>query len=154
MDRRHEAENDSERERLHTLVTRLSDEELARTMPGGWTVAGVLAHVAFWDARALYWLDEWDGGVEPSPPRFETREDVEWINNAAKPLCLALPPREAAQLALRLAEDTDGRLKALSDAFLERVVAAGSPFNLSRAEHRREHLDGIERALSDGAVGT
>jgi hypothetical protein len=116
-------------------------------MPDSWTVASVLAHVAFWEARAIYWLDRWDSGAGIEAADFETREDVEWINNAAKPLCLALAPRDAASLALRLAEETDRRVAGMSDELLERVLAVGCPFNLSRAEHRREHLDDIERAL-------
>jgi hypothetical protein len=117
-------------------------------MPAGWTVAAVLAHVGLWDARAIYWLDEWGRGVEPSPPDYETEEDVEWVNNAAKPLCLALPPRDAAQLALRLAAEADGKVAALSDAMLAKVLSVGFPFDPSRATHRKEHLDDIERALS------
>jgi hypothetical protein len=141
------AENDAERERLRALVTRLSDEELRRPMPAGWTVAAVLAHIGFWDARAIALLARWANGVAPSAADYEP-EDVDWINDAAKPLCLALPPREAARLALRLAEEADGRVAALSDEMLAQILAAGSPFNLSRAVHRREHLDDIERALS------
>jgi hypothetical protein len=148
MNRTYVRENDAERERLRSLVIRLSDEELSRSMPAGWTVAAVLAHMGFWDARAIYWIDKWRSGVEPSAPDYETREDVEWINDSAKPLCLALPPRDAAQLALRLAEESDRRVEALGDEMLAKVVAAGCPFNLSRADHRKEHLDDIERALS------
>jgi hypothetical protein len=145
VDRSHDVETDSERERLRSLVTRLSDRELSRSMSGGWTVAAVLAHVGFWDARAIYWLDKWAGGVEPSP--YEP-ENTDAINDSAKPLCLALPPRDAAQLALRLAEEADGKVKALSDAMLVKAQALESlPFNLSRAIHRKEHLDEIERAL-------
>lgn len=147
VDRTHVAANDVERDHLRSLVTRLSDEELRRPMPAGWTVAAVLAHLGFWDARAIFWLDSWGRGVEPSVPDYETREDVEWINDSAKPLCLALPPRDAAQLALRLAEETDRKVQALSDAILAKIWTAGSPFNLSRAEHRGEHLDDIERTL-------
>jgi hypothetical protein len=150
MERSFVAANDFERARLRSLVMRLSAEELSRPMPAGWTVASVLAHTGFWDARALYWLDRWDGGVEPTAPDWETREDVEWINNSAKPLCLALPPTDAAQLALRLAEETDRRVAAMSDDLLTRVLELGCPFNLSRAEHRSEHLDDIERVLGAG----
>jgi hypothetical protein len=117
-------------------------------MPAGWTVAAVLAHIGFWDARAIFWLEKWERGVEPSTPDAETREDVEWINDSAKPLCLALPVRDAAQLALRLSERADGKVEALSDEMLVKIRAVGSPFNLSRADHRKEHLDDIERALS------
>jgi hypothetical protein len=146
-ERGHEAENDAERARLRALVTRLSDDELSRPMPAGWTVAGVLAHLGFWDARAIALLDKWEGGAAPSAADYEP-EDVGWLNDAAKPLCLALPPRAAAHLVLRLAEEADGRVAALSEAMLATIRAAGSPFNLSRAAHRREHLDDIERALS------
>lgn len=146
VDREFVAENDAERERLRALVTGLSDEGLSQPMPAGWTVAAVLAHIAYWDARAIFWLDKWEGGVEPSP--YEP-ENVEAVNESAKPLCLALAPRAAAQLALRLAEEADRKVAALSDAMLEKVrVTGGPPFNLSRAIHRKEHLDDIERALS------
>lgn len=145
VDRSHVAETDAERERLRSLVARLSDEDLSRRMPGGWTVAAVLAHAGYWDARAIYWLDKWEHGVEPAP--WEP-ENVEAVNDAAKSLCLALPPRTAAQLALRLAEEADAKVRALSDEILAKAQALESlPFDLSRANHRREHLDDIERAL-------
>jgi hypothetical protein len=147
VDRSHEAANARELDRLRRLVFGLDKAALSQPVPGGWTVASVLAHVAFWDARALYWLDRWAAGAEPASPEWEAPEDVEWINNAAKPLCLALPPRTAADLAMRTAEETDRRVAALGDDLLAKVQAAGSPFNLSRAEHRGEHLDDIERAL-------
>jgi hypothetical protein len=151
VDRGHDAETDAERERLRSLVTRLGDEELSRPMPAGWTVAAVLAHVGFWDARAIYWLDKWARGAAPSP--YEP-ENTDAANDSAKPLCLALRPRDAAQLALRLAEEADAKVKALSDATLAKAQALESlPFNLSRAIHRREHLDDIERLLSSPGAG-
>ncbi len=146
-DRTHDAETDAERERLRALVRRSSDEDLSRPMPAGWTVAAVLAHIGFWDARAIYWLDKWAGGVAPTP--YEP-ENTEAVNESAKPLCLALPVRAAAQLSLRLAEEADGKVKALSDAMLARIRATGGPpFNLSRAIHRKEHLDEIESVLRE-----
>jgi len=115
-------------------------------MPAGWTAAAMLAHAAFWDARAIFALERWAmTGVEPPPGDYEP-DDVSWINESAKPLCLALPPRAAAELALRLAEEADAKIKALSDEMVEKIRALG-PFSISRAEHRREHLDDIERAL-------
>jgi hypothetical protein len=157
MDRPYVTENDAERERLRSLVSGLSDEELRRPMPGGWTIAGVLAHIGFWDARAIFFLDKWGRGVAPSKADYVS-EDPDAANESAKPLCLALPPRTAAQLAVRLAEEADSKVKALTDELLAKIRAAGmaappdlhdengSPFNLARAIHRREHLDEIERA--------
>ncbi|HEY8861540.1 MAG TPA: maleylpyruvate isomerase N-terminal domain-containing protein [Candidatus Limnocylindria bacterium] len=145
VDRSHEAESDAERERLRALVARLSDAELARPMPDGWTVAAVLAHAAYWDARAIYWIDAW--GPDGEPTTYE-EENVDAVNEAAKPLCLALRPRDAAELALRLAEGADGKVRGLSDAMLAKIRAKGGPpFNLSRAIHRKEHLDEIDGML-------
>lgn len=144
-DRSHETETDAERARLRALIARLSDAELARPMPDGWTVAAVLAHAAYWDARAIYWMDKW--GPDGEPTTYQD-EDTDAANEAAKPLCLALRPRDAAELALRMADEADGRVRGLNDAMLAKIRAKGSPpFNLSRAIHRKEHLDEIERAL-------
>lgn len=147
MDRTWIAENDAERARLVALVNRLSDNELATPMPAGWTVASVLAHCAFWDARALCLIEKWEAGTSPS---IEDREagDVNIFNEAAKPLCLALPPRIAADLAVRLAEETDARVAAMSDQLIEQMLAVGGIFNLARASHRREHLDELEEVLN------
>ena len=146
VDRLYIAENDAERERLQVFVQQLSDEELSRPMSAGWTVAGVLAHLAFWDGRALALRDKWARGSVPAAAHSEP-DASDWINDASKPLCFALPPRAAAHLALQLAEETDQRVAALSDATLAQIVAIGPPFNLSRATHRKEHLDDIERYL-------
>lgn len=145
-DRTHIAENDAARARLSALIARLSDEALARPMYEGMTVAGVLGHAAFWDARASALLDQWAGGRAPSAGDFEP-ENVDWINDAAKPFIMALSPRACADLSLQLAEEADAKIAALTDEQLATIRAAGTPFNLSRAEHRREHLDEIEAAL-------
>jgi hypothetical protein len=108
--RSHDAETDVERERLRALVARLSDDELRRPMPDGWTVSAVLAHVAYWDARAIYFLNKW--GPDGEPSAYES-EDGDAANESAKPLCLALPPRIAAELALRVAEEADRKVRAL-----------------------------------------
>jgi hypothetical protein len=144
-DRSHQAETDAERARLRALVARLSDAELARPMPDGWTVAAVLAHAAYWDARAIYWMDKW--GPDGEPTTYEP-EDTDAANESAKPICLALRPRDAAELALRLAEEADRKVRGMSDTMLAKIRAKGDPpFDLSRANHRKEHLDESEAAL-------
>lgn len=144
-DRGYVASNNAHRDRLKALVARCSDSDLARPMPAGWTVSGVLCHLAFWDQRILELLERWEtSGIAPNP---ETEADVAWINDAAKPLLLAVPARKAAELAVVITEATDRKVEMLSDDLIARNVAAGNPLNLSRADHRREHLDEIERAL-------
>jgi hypothetical protein len=146
-DRSYIAQNDHERRRLEALVGKLDDAGLGRAMPGGWTVAGVLAHLAFWDERILVLVELLKHGA---PVPMENAADGDWINDAAKPGQLALLPRRAATLAVETARATDHAVATLSDELLARNAAAGSPINLVRANHRREHLDEIEQALARG----
>jgi hypothetical protein len=142
IDRGYVAKNDAERARLKALVARASDADLAKPMPAGWTVAGVLGHLAFWDQRILTLLETWERtGVAPP---LENAADVDWINDAGKPFLLALPPRKAAEMAVAIAEAVDKKVALLSDDLVARNVKAGTPLNLSRAGHRKEHLDEIE----------
>ena len=140
--------NTRERERLRRIVERLSDEELGAAANDSWTIAGVLGHIAFWDARALGLAEKLERGI-PFSPSEEEPEDVDWINDASRPLIHAIPPRAAADLALRLAEETDARLASLSPELLARTWPSDpdSPLNSVRAEHRGEHLDDIEAAI-------
>ena len=146
-DRSYVAENDRERGRLEALVKKLDDAGLSRPMPAGWTVAGVLAHLAFWDQRIVVLSELLTRGA--TLPK-ELAADVDWINDAAKPMQLALPPRRAATLAVDTARAADQAVASLSDELIAKNAAAGSPIKLLRAEHRREHLDEIEQVLARG----
>jgi hypothetical protein len=146
-DRSYVAKNAAELARLRRLVTTVSDAELARPMPAGWTVASVLGHLAFWDQRIVALLDAWQaGGMKGAPPSLH-QDNVDWINDATKPLLLVAPPRQVAEVTLAIAETVDRRVESLADSALAANAAAGSPLNLLRAEHRGEHLDEIEHAL-------
>jgi hypothetical protein len=150
-DRSYVAENEQALARLRNLVESSSDAELAEPMPAGWTVAGVLAHLAFWDHRVVTLVDRWgpDGkGTPPDAVGSYDEEAVDWINDAAKPLILAMPPRLAAQVAVEAAVAADERVAGLSDELLDENERKGLFINPSRAEHRAEHLDEIEAMRS------
>ena len=144
-DRSYVARNNAERARLKALVSRVSDTDLAKPMPAGWTVAGVLGHLAFWDQRIVTLIEAWEHSGAALPSIHG--EDVDWVNDAGKPFLLALPPRQAAELALRIAEAVDRKVEAASDALIETNAAAGNPLSLDRSVHRKEHLDEIEHTL-------
>lgn len=141
-DRSYVEDNRAELQRMRAFVDRATDEDLAAPMPGGWTVAGVLGHLAFWDQRVLVLEDQADRGV--TPPGYRD-EDVDWINDTSKRFLLALEPRAAARLALQIAEECDRRVANLPDD--RRADAETRLYNLRRWEDRREHLDEIEQAL-------
>jgi Mycothiol maleylpyruvate isomerase N-terminal domain len=138
-------ENARELERMRRLVARLRDEDLRRPVGEHWTVAGILGHIAFWDGRVLALAGKLERGVPFSPSDTEP-EDVDWINDAARPLILAIEPRSLAELALRTAEETDRRVASLPP---ERMWPEDpeSPIYSLRASHRGEHLDQIEAAV-------
>jgi len=144
-DRSYVERNTDEQARLRALVARLSDDELRRQVNDHWTVAGVLGHIAFWDARVLALADKLEAGVPFSASDAEP-EDVDWINDATRPLIHAIAPRRAAELAVHLAEETDRRVASLAPDRLW-PDDPDSPLNPLRASHRAQHLDDIEAAL-------
>src|SRR4030095_9869912 len=113
IDRRYVALNDAERKRLEGLVARCSDADLERAMPAGWTVAATRAPLAFWDERVRVLFERWEREGSAPPP--EDAVSVDWINDSAKPMFLVLPPRRAAELAVKIARETDRAVARLSD---------------------------------------
>jgi uncharacterized damage-inducible protein DinB len=143
-DRTYIEANTQQRDRLRALVERLDDETLTRPVNEYWTVAGVLGHMAYWDIRFMVLAEKIDRS-EPWAPG-DAEPDGDWLNDSTRPLIHAIAPREAAQLALRVAEQTDARAAELP---LERLWPGDpeSPISPARGEHRGEHLDEIEDAL-------
>ena len=131
-------------ERMRTLAARLNDAEMAHPVGEHWTVGVVFAHIAFWDRRVMYVLDmtERDGKV------FIPEIDI-FVNDLSLPLWLAIPPREAARIAIEEAERLDQRLCAYSPVLLEDLYAT-NPRWVERARHRSEHLDEAGAALRGG----
>jgi hypothetical protein len=68
---------------------------------------------------------------------------VDWINDSSRPLIHAIVPRELAELAMNIAEETDQLVASLPDELLSDLCEA-SPLNPLRATHRGVHLDEIE----------
>jgi hypothetical protein len=136
--------NTRERERMRALVEGLDDAALTAPVNEYWTVAGVLGHIAYWDIRVLVLAEKIERGEPWAPGDAEPEGD--WLNDTTRPLIHAIAPREAAQLALRIAEQTDALVVELP---LERMSPRDpdSPIYAARGEHRGEHLDEIEAAL-------
>ena len=138
--------NDRERSRMRALVDGLDAATLDRAVNEYWTVAGVLGHIAFWDARILALADKLDRGEAFSVSDAEP-EDVDWINDASRGLIHAVPAPELAAFSMRIAEETDARVASLPpDRLWPRDP--DSPLYAVRAIHRGEHLDEIEAALA------
>ena len=134
--------NREQRERLRRLVERLSDDDLMRELPDGWTISDALAHLAFYDRRAQILLERFTReGVFASPYDYDT------INAALPHLTRRIPPREVAAEALAAAEAAD-RAAAASPEALAGEIRRLNQVKLERAEHRSSHLDDIEAMLA------
>jgi hypothetical protein len=145
MDRQYRIENKRERERLRRLVDDMTDDELRLTLyKEGWTVAAALGHLAFWDQRRWLLVKKWqEKGISPS----EMDEAI--INDSLVPFLLAIPPRQAAQLAIATAEKLDRELESCGPDFLAQMVQTGDRHAVNRAIHRKMHLDDIEALLKE-----
>jgi hypothetical protein len=145
-------QNAESRQRLIDLTKRLSDEDLARSTDYGWTVAALLAHLAFRDQRMLMILRRWqEEGFDPSPI------DAGVVNDSLRVICHALEPRKAIELCLSSAEAMDAKFETLTSELVkqleEHAAATDTQFRMNRGLHRNGHLDDIEALLgSQGLV--
>ena len=113
-----------------------------RPMSYGGTVAGLLAHLAFWERRVTVLLRRWKaGGVDDSPV------DPHMINDALIPFWAALEPRAAADLCLRAAAEADAEIETLTPELLADIAASGVYMRLNRSLHRNGHLADIEAVI-------
>ncbi len=144
--------NARERRRLGLLVGSLDEARLAEVVHDRWTVAAKLAHLAYWDRFALLLLERWALGEG-----YETDTLPGWhddtVNDAQLDGWLALPPMEAARLAIEAAEAIDGRLEGLDPVDAERLLTdRDAEWLLRRHRHRAEHVVEIDVALGLRAV--
>ena len=135
--------NRAQRERLRKLVAGLDDAALRTRLPNGWTVAGELGHLAFWDRQRLCLLRRWAAGDFRSGAY-----DSDVFNDAVAPLLELVPPRRIAEAAVKAAEEVDALLLALSDEVIADALARPDAPHVNRGEHRAHHLDRIEAALA------
>jgi len=135
--------NRSQTERLRRLVRRLDAAMLAVRLPNGWTVAGSLAHVAFWDRQRLCLMQRWAAGDFCSGAY-----DGDLFNAALQPLLEMIPAERAAAAAVQAAEEVDAFLLEVSSDVVEAALARPDAPNLDRGSHREGHLDRVEQALA------
>jgi hypothetical protein len=136
------ARNQAAMERLRRVAERLSDDDLRRELPGGWTVADTLGHLAFYDRRAAILMEQFArDGVSASPYDYET------INQALLYFTRRIPPRELAAEAVAAAEAADRAAAAIPQELLAEIRTRNE-VKPDRAEHRNNHLDDIEDALA------
>jgi hypothetical protein len=90
--------NETEYKRLAALLASLSDGDLKRTLPNRWTIADVLAHLAFWDAYAVACFQEWSRNGFKSPAA-----QYDAINQAVDSISRLIPTASLRRWVLEIA---------------------------------------------------
>lgn len=139
-------QNAESRRRLETLVSGLSEDDLASSTDYGWTIAALLAHLAFWDQRMIMILSRWlTEGFDDSPI------DSAVVNDSLRVICNALEPRAAIELCLSSAEAVDAALDKLTPEWVKQIedhaAATQTQFRMNRSLHREGHIRDIEALL-------
>jgi hypothetical protein len=138
--------NRKERERLLALVAGLKESDFQRRLPNGWTIGVTLVHLAFWDLRQAAMLKRWlEQGVKPAPI---ASMDPDVVNGPLATLSETIPSQAVVKLVTDAAQAIDELVKKLTPAQAEELSQSGLERNIHRAQHRRHHLDKIEKTLS------
>jgi hypothetical protein len=150
MERQWITDNARERERLCKLVNEITDDELKLVIyKEGWTIAVMLAHLAYWDEWSLLLLRKWKENrkVTFPPVDWNTINDTLLPNDALLPFLLAIPPRKAAGMAVAAAEAVDRELEETPPEMIAEIERLQDETRLYRSIHRKMHLDEIEALL-------
>jgi hypothetical protein len=140
-------ENAAARDRILSLVSQLTEAQMAISNEDGWTIGAELAHLAFWDrvhtARLRAALEA--GGDLPAPlPTGVT----DALNDAGLHGWRLIPGAAAIRLFAEASSEVDAYLASLDPQVVEHVRSAGIPRHVERFRHRTEHGDEIEHGLA------
>jgi hypothetical protein len=133
--------NRASTQRIRSMAERLSEVEMLHPVGEHWTVAILMAHLAFWDQRVRLVLDRTEQDGELFIPDLGIV-----VNDISLPLWAVIPPREAARIAIETAESLDRRLETYPPDLLEQVYTYNKRW-VDRSLHRGEHLNEAEAAL-------
>ena len=138
--------NVESRDRLLALVEDLDEQALLRQVDAEWTVAALLAHVAFWDQICGVRWDAFNtgGSLADVPDTL-----IDFINTANLPIWRALSGGAAVNLLREAMERTDARIARLPQAAVQAAESGGFTFMLDRTGHRDEHAAQIKAFLAE-----
>jgi hypothetical protein len=138
--------NAESRDRLLALVESLDEQTLQRQVDEEWTIAALLAHVAFWDQICAVRWDAYNtgGSLADVPDTL-----IDFINAANLPMWRALSGRAAVDLLRQAMDETDARIARLPQAAVQAATSGGFTFMLDRTGHRNEHTAQITAFLAE-----
>jgi uncharacterized damage-inducible protein DinB len=132
-------------QRMQQILQPLSARELFLPTGNDWTIAVTLAHLAFWDQRVIHVLESAKKNNAINVPLFDDQ-----LNDILAPILAAIPPADAARLAIHTAETLDQMLEESPAELIDQLLLVNSRL-VERSLHRNNHLDEIESALNESS---
>ncbi len=125
-------------QRIQESCGALSEAELLRFLPNGWTIAVTLAHLAFWDQKVIYALERTLTEKQVWAVAFD-----ESLNDILAPILAELPPDKTLGMALHTGARLDAMLESCPPELLQEFFDA-NPRWVNRSLHREGHLADIQ----------
>jgi hypothetical protein len=127
--------------RLRTIMEKLSDKDLFKKVGSEWNVSLTLAHIAFWDQRAIFVIESAIKNNKLHVPYYDDQ-----LNDILPPIFSLIPPRDVERLIIETAEKLDDKLEKCPKDLLNEIKKVNIRL-IDRSIHRNLHLDEIEKAL-------
>lgn len=131
-------------DQMRARLDSLGSDFLGVVLDGGWTVAAMLAHVAFWDR----WVEARWNHFSRAGSFHDLPDDVtDLMNEAGMAGWHALPAPESARLCLEAAISVTRRIERLAPREIGSAIDTGRFAMVDRTLHWYSHVDEIERAV-------
>src|SRR4030042_2960206 len=130
-------------ERMRKIINQISVEEFSINIGSEWTISITLAHLALWDQRVVFVIESAIKNGKLHAPFYDDQ-----LNDILTPLLKAIPPNEAAGLAIIMAERVDNELEKCPKEILEEMKKVNSRL-VERSIHRNLHVEEIENAINN-----
>jgi hypothetical protein len=128
-------------ERMQLILNGLSEKELSRTIGNNWSISTTLAHLAFWDQRVIHVIETAKKNHVLNAPLFDDQ-----LNDILAPILDAIPPAEAARMAVNIAGTLDGLLEECPPELINQMMTVNNRL-VERSLHRNDHLAEIESTI-------
>ncbi len=120
------------------IIHGLSEEELSQPLGNNWSISVTLAHLAFWDQRVIHVIENAKKDKVLNAPLFDDQ-----LNDILAPILEAIPPAEAARMAVNIAGTLDGLLEDCPPELIDQMMLVNNRL-MERSLHRNDHLAQIE----------
>jgi hypothetical protein len=128
-------------QRLRRLIKNCSDSDLLQKVSGDWSVLFTLAHLAFWDQRAMFVIESALKNGKVNAPYFDDQ-----INDILPSIFSLIPIENIVRFTISTSEELDIELEQCPKEIISELQKVNIRL-VDRSQHRNLHLDDIEKVI-------